>query len=202
MAIGVVEDLARQCAAAHRGASKAMRAWLRVPVAVLLGAGCGCMNAPGSGPPVEWFPLQRELSVHDLNGLRASFTPTLSGEYSTTLSFRQPMPDVEIRDLVNRSASGIGIDETPVQFDFEWRVLRDEKVVARGTGRRGATGVVDTGSEGLGGGPLKSRALVFGKFTAEANRIYTIELHPGAELAPVLRSNPQLEVMLDPSSRR
>jgi len=89
-----------------------------------------------------------------------------------------------------------------VQFDFDWRILRDEKVVARGTGRRGATGVVDTGSEGLGGGPLKSRALAFGKFTAEANRIYTIEFYPGAELAPVLRSNPQLEVMLDPSSRR
>lgn len=168
----------------------------------MLVSASGCINIPGSGPPAEWYPLRRELSVDDLKGVRASFTPALSGNYAVTLNFPQPMEDPQARDLVNKAASGVGIDEAPARFDFEWRVLDADKLIARGTGQEGATGTIDTGSSGLGGGPLKSRALAFGEFTAEAGRHYTIELKVGSEFAPVMRGKPQLEVRLDPTSRR
>lgn len=173
------------------GVYKAARGLLGVLLAVFLAVSFSCIDAPGSGPPAEWFPLTRELTVDDLNGLRATFTPALSGDYSIALSFRQPMQDTEVRDLVNRSASSVGMND-PVRFDFDWRILRAEKLVGSGTGRQGATGVIDTRSEGFGAGPLKSRALAFGKFTAEANRIYTIELQARPEFASVLRANPTL----------
>jgi hypothetical protein len=141
------------------------------------------------------------LTLNDLNGLHTAFTPVLSGEYSIALSFREPVQDIEVRDLVNRSASSIGRDD-PVRFDFDWRIVRDEKLVASGTGRHGAIGVIDTAPEGRGAGPLKSRALAFGKFAAEANRVYIIELQARPEFASVLRANPQLEVRLEPTSRQ
>ena len=185
----------------NRGAHNPARELLRLLLAILFAVSCGCTGVPGSGPPAEWFPLKRELSVHDLNGLHATFTPVLSGDYSIALSFREPLQDIEVRDLVNRSASSIGMDD-PVRFDFDWRIVRDEKLVASGTGRHGAIGVIDTGPEGLGGGPRTSRALAFGKFAAEANRVYIIELQARPEFASVLRANPQLEVRLEPMSRQ
>lgn len=87
-------------------------------------------------------------------------------------------------------------------FDFEWQVLDGDRPVARGTGRRGATGTIDTGSEGLGGGTLKSRALSFGKFGAEANRLYTLEFDGGPGMASVVRAKPQVEIVLGLTSRR
>jgi hypothetical protein len=110
------------------------------------------------------------------------------------------MPDIEVRDLVNRSASSIGIGD-PVRFDFDWRILRDDKLVAGGTGRDGATGVIDTRAEGLGAGSVKARALAFGKFVAEANQIYTIEMQARPEFASVLRASPDLEIRFEPTSR-
>jgi hypothetical protein len=166
----------------------------------MLVLGSACIDVPGSGPPAQWFPLKRELTVQALEGERASFTPALSGDYAVTLNFPWPIEDDSIRNLVNRAASGVGVDKSPARFDFEWRVLDGETLVARGTGRDGATGIVDTGSFGLGGGPLRSRALAFGKFSAEAKRPYTIEWKAGAGLASVIRAKPQLEIMLDPAA--
>jgi hypothetical protein len=166
----------------------------------VLSAGCISMDEPGQA--AESSALRRELSVDDLQGVRTSFTPALSGKYAVTLDFPQPIDDDQARDLVNRAAGGIGIDSAPVRFDFEWRVLDAGRLIARGTGRKGATGTIDTVSSGLGGGPLKSRALAFGEFRAEAGRHYTIELNVGSEFASLLRGKPQLEVMFDSTSRR
>jgi hypothetical protein len=146
--------------------------------------------------------LRRELSVEALDGVRASFTAAVSGDYVVTLNFRQPIEDEGVRDLVNRAASGVGIDKSPARFDFEWRVFDGDHLTARGRGQEGATGTIDRGSLGLGGGPLKSRALVFGKFSAQASRIYTIELLAGPALIAVIRAKPELEIMLDRSSQR
>lgn len=106
-------------------------------LAISLAIICSCIGAREPGPPAEWFALKRELTLNDLNGLHATFTPVLSGDYSIALSFRVPLQDIEVRDLVNRSASGIGMDD-PVRFDFDWRIVQDEKLVASGTGRHGA----------------------------------------------------------------
>ena len=59
----------------------------------------------------------------------------------------------------------------------------------------GATGTIDTGSEGLGGGNPISRALVFGEFSADANRLYTFEFEADPTLATVIRAKPVLEIV-------
>jgi len=179
-----------------------VRGLLSGAVTVLLVSASGCIDDPGSGPPAEWYLLRRELSVDDLKGVRASFTPALSGKYTVTLNFPQPMEDQQSRDLVNKAASSVGVHEGPARFDFEWRVRDADRLIARGSGQEGATGTIDTGSWGLGGGPLISRALAFGGFSAEARRQYTIEMKVGAEFAMVMRGKPRLEVLLDPTSRR
>jgi hypothetical protein len=179
-----------------------MRRFILPAVAVILIVASGCIEAPGSGPPDGWFALKRELTAQDLGGFNASFTPAVSGEFAITLNFRQPIEVEEVRDLVNGAARGAGTDDRRAGFDFEWRVLDGGKPLALGTGRQGATGIIDKGSSGLGGGDLKSRALVFGTFGGEANRLYTIEFQVGPAMAPVIRVKPQLEIVLVPPARQ
>jgi hypothetical protein len=54
---------------------------------------------------------------------------------------------------------------------------------------------MEQGSAGLGGGDLKSTALVFGTFSGEAKRLYTIEFRPGPAMAPVIGAKPQLQIV-------
>jgi hypothetical protein len=68
----------------------------------------------------------------------------------------------------------------------------------RSTSTRGAIGVIDTGTYGLGGGALKSRALVFAKFPAQANRAYTLEFKAQPSFTAILRGKPLLEVVRYP----
>ena len=152
------------------------------------------------GPPAEWFPLSRGLVSDDLNGFRVAFSPALSGEYAITLKFRYPIEAEDVRTLVDRAAASVGIDGTVISFDFDWRVLDGDRAVANGTGQRGATGTIDTGSAGLGGGTPNSRALAFGSFRAEAHHTYTLDFTAGPQLASVIRVAPVLEVMLNPIS--
>jgi hypothetical protein len=96
----------------------------------------------------------------------------------------------------------VGIPASAVPFAFDWRVFDGEGVIASGTGRNGATGIIDTGTHALGGGPLQSRALAFGTFAALANRLYTLEFQPAAEMTAVLRAKPSLEVVLQTRTER
>jgi hypothetical protein len=66
-----------------------MRRFIFLAVAVILIIASGCTEAPGSGPPDEWFALRHEFTAQDLGGSHASFTPAVSGEYAITLNFRQ-----------------------------------------------------------------------------------------------------------------
>ncbi len=176
-----------------------MRRFIFLAVAVILIVVSGCTETPGSGPPDELFALKRELTAQDLGGFHASFTPAVSGDYAITLNFRQPIEVEEVRDLVNGATR---TDDARARFDFEWQVLDGGKPITSGTGRGGATGIIDTGSSGLGGGDLKSRALVFGTFNGEANRPYTIEFQAGPAMAPVIRAKPQLEIVRVPTIRQ
>ncbi|RPH57324.1 MAG: hypothetical protein EHM89_14120 [Acidobacteria bacterium] len=136
--------------------------------------------------------MKRELTPQDLDGFQASFTPAVSGDYATTLNFPQPIEVEEVRDLVNGTTRS---GDAGATFDFVWQVLDGGKPVTGGTGQQGATGILDTGSGGLGGGDLKSRALVFGTFSGEANRLYSIEFKAGPAMAPVIRAKPLLEIV-------
>ncbi|MGH9145438.1 MAG: hypothetical protein ACRD1Q_01920 [Vicinamibacterales bacterium] len=176
-----------------------MRPLILLAVTVILVVASGCTEAPGSGLPDEMFALKRELTAQDLGGFQASFTPAVSGDYAITLNFRQPIEVEEVRHLVNGATRS---DDARAQFDFEWQVLDGGKPLTRGTGRQGAIGILDSGSSGLGGGDLKSRALVFGTFGGEANRLYTIEFQAGPAMAPVIRAKPQLEIVRVPTSRQ
>jgi hypothetical protein len=179
-----------------------MRRSIFLAVAVILMVASGC-QAPGSGPPADRVPLQRELTPQDLSGFVASFTPAGSGDYAITLNFRQPIEVEEVRDLINRATRS---DDARARFDFEWQVLDSGKPITNGTGRQGATAIIDRDSDALGGGDLKSRALVFGTFSGEANRLYTFEFRAGPAMAPVIRAKPQLEIVristIQPSSQR
>jgi hypothetical protein len=86
-------------------------------------------------------------------------------------------------------------DDAGARFDFVWQVLDGGKPITGGTGQQGATGILDTGSGGPGGGDLKSRALVFGTFSGEAKRLYSIEFKAGPAMAPVIRAKPLLEIV-------
>jgi hypothetical protein len=169
-----------------------MRRLTFLAVAAILIVASGCTQAPGSGPPAERFPLQRELTAQDLNGFSASFTPAVSADYAITLNFPQPIEDEEIRDLVTGATRS---DDARARFDFEWRVLDGGKPVTGGTGRQGAAGIMETGSADLGGGELKSTALVFGTFSGEAKRPYTMEFQAGPGMTPVLSAKPRLEIV-------
>ncbi|HEY7450798.1 MAG TPA: hypothetical protein VH702_21760 [Vicinamibacterales bacterium] len=158
---------------------------------VILSIVSGCTEAPGSGPPDKTFALKRELTPQDLDGFHASFTPAVSADYAITLNFRQPIEVEEVRDLVNGAPRS---DDAQARFDFVWQVLDGGKPITGGTGQQGATGILDTGSGGGGGDP-KSRALVFGTFSGEANRLYSIEFKAGPAMAPIIRAKPQLEIV-------
>jgi hypothetical protein len=54
---------------------------------------------------------------------------------------------------------------------------------------------METGSADLGGGELKSTALVFGTFSGEAKRPYTMEFQAGPGMTPVLSAKPRLEIV-------
>jgi hypothetical protein len=165
---------------------------------VMLASGAACVAVPGSGPPAERCALSRELTAADLSGFHVSFTPALAGEYAVTLRFNEPIEVEEIRDLVDGAAANVGIAGSASAFDFTWHVSEADRTLARGAGRRGATGTIDRGSEGLGGGTLKSRALAFGAFRAEAHRTYVLNFKAGPAMAPVIRSAPILEIMFQP----
>jgi hypothetical protein len=123
----------------------------------------------------------------------------VSGDYAITLNFRQPIEVEEVRDLVNGATRS---DDARARFDFVWQVLDGGKPVTGGTGQQGATGILDTGSDGPGGGTQKSRALVFGTFSGEANRLYTIEFRAGPAMTPVLGAKPTLEIVRVSPSRQ
>jgi hypothetical protein len=176
-----------------------MRRLILLARAVILIVVSGCTQAPGSGPPDGLFALKRELTAQDLGGFTASFTPAVSGDYAITLNFRQPIEVEEVRDLVYGATRTA---DARAQFDFEWQVLDGGKPIASGTARGGATGIIDRGSDPEGGGDLKSRVLVFGTFSGDANRPYTIEFQAGPAMAPVIRAKPQLEIVRVPTFRQ
>lgn len=129
-----------------------------------------------------------------------SFTVRQNGPHAFGLEFSSPIADAVVADVVERAAAGAGKAKVPPEFDFSWRIVNETKEIARGSGEEGVRGIIDTSDGGLGGGPLKSRALVFATFPAQTGVPYTLRVTPRSGFIPLLRANPAFIIEREPSS--
>src|SRR5213594_2898644 len=106
-----------------------------------------------------------------------TFTVSRSGPHNFGLEFSSPIEDAAVADVVQRAAAGAGMAKTiPAEFDFSWRIVNETKEVARG--------IIDSSDPVAGGGPMKSRALVFATFPAETGVPYTLRVTPRSGFIP------------------
>jgi hypothetical protein len=130
-----------------------------------------------------------------------TFTVRRSGPYNFGLEFSSPIEDAAVADVVQRAAAGAGMAKTiPAEFDFSWRIVNETKEVARGSGEEGVRGIIDSSDPVAGGGPMKSRALVFATFPAETGVPYTLRVTPRSGFIPLFRANPAFIIERRPAS--
>lgn len=145
------------------------------------------------GPSGRVDSIALRATLTPVTGARQSwsFTVNHSGAHDISLEFPWPIEDKEAADLVQRATESVGTTATvPAEFDFSWEILEDTKQLAHGSGDGGVRGIVDSSDSGLGGGPLKSRALVVGTFPAQTGVTYTLRVVPRSAFAPLLRAKP------------
>ena len=142
--------------------------------------------------------LRRPLRESPGTVFSESLSSRYTGLYVVTLEFPWPIEDDEVAALVNQAAALSKSDGALASFDFSWEVREDDQLVGEGSGRRGASGVVDTSDSGLGSGTLKTRALVFGSFNARKGGKYTLWFTLGPEFGKVVRASPTLQVEHSP----
>lgn len=133
----------------------------------------------------------RELS--SLDAITIEFTARNRGAHSVILEFSWPIADAGVLEVVNNAGATTGSDQAPV-FDFTWQLLREGRVMSQRESPQRSTGTVDVGTTGLGGGPLKSRALVFGGFDLEAEQVYTLRVLPGPGFRAIVRAKPRVVI--------
>ena len=133
----------------------------------------------------------RELSSPE--PVSIEFTAKASGSFSVILDFSWPIADASVLKVVDDAAATTGSDQAPA-FDFTWQLLRQARVISERTSPQRSTGTVDVGTSGLGGGPLKSRGLVFGDFGVKAGEVYTLRVLPGPGFGFIARAKPRVVV--------
>jgi hypothetical protein len=112
------------------------------------------------------------------------------------LEFAWPISDVSVRDVVTTAEATTGEVRAPA-FDFSWSLLDGAATIAQRDAPQRSTAVIETGTSGLGGGPLRSVGLVFGTFDLEADKPYTLRVVPGHDFAGILQAVPRLVVMYE-----
>jgi predicted neuraminidase len=117
-----------------------------------------------------------------------SFTVKSPGLHDVSLEFPWPVEVKAVSDVIERAG---GTGPVPAEFDFSWQVVQGEKELAAGSGDQGVKGVSDSSDSG-GGGSRKSRALVFGSFSAEPGVTCTIRWVSQSAFEPMLRARPVL----------
>jgi len=166
--------------------------WMsKIGFAVLIVTGTfvgGC----GNGRP-DWISLRTPLGPANQTGFSASFTAKNDGIHDISLEFSWPIEDPQVAAFVDRAAATAGSSSAP-ELDVSWQLQNDSREVARGDGKQRVTGYMETSLNGLGGGPLKSRALVFGTCSLRAGSRYTLRLSPGTGFDAVLRVSPTIQV--------
>jgi len=165
-----------------------MRALVSGVLALLTGA---CMI---SGPP-EWTVLAAPL--RSTESLELPFVARQTGRHQVILDFAWPIGDGQVETLVTSAAATTGSTSAP-EFDFSWQFLESGRIVFERKAPQRSTGVVETGTFELGGGPIRRLGLVFGTCDLESGRRYTLRFVPGAGLAEVAREAPKVLVMFQP----
>lgn len=163
-----------------------MRAPLVLFLVVATGSCFGCSRGPE-----DWISARRELSSSDVVSIL--FTAKNSGAHEVVLEFSWPIADPQVLKEVNDAAATTGSSQAPA-FDFAWQLLSDERIVSQRESFQRSTGVVDTATNGLGAGPLKSRGLVFGGFDLIAGEVYTLRVRPGPGFSAILGVKPKVVV--------
>jgi hypothetical protein len=175
-------DVAAHCVAGLSGALHQL-----IPFLMMFAASClGC-----AWESEDWSPVQRDLSTSE--AVSTQFTSHNNGSHEVVLEFAWPIRDPGVLELVNDAAATTGSAGAPT-FDFAWQLLKEGHVVAQRESPQRSTGVVDTGTTGLGGGPLKSRGLVFGGFDLKAGDVYTLRVVPGPGFAAIVGVTPRIVV--------
>lgn len=146
-------------------------------------------------PPTEWKLLEAPLASADATEF--SVVAPRSGPHQIILQFAWPIANQPVEAMVSAAVATTGEAAAP-RFDVSWQMLKDRVVVCERQSPQQSTGVVDTDTSGLGGGPLTSRGLVLGGCTLPAAGQYTLRVAPGPEFAPIARANPRIVVAYQP----
>lgn len=146
-------------------------------------------------PPTEWKLLDAPLASADATEF--SVVAPEAGPHQVIVQFAWPIDDPHVETVVSAAVATTGEAAAP-RFDVSWQMLKDRVVVCERQSPQQSTGVVDTDTSGLGGGPLTSRGLVLGGCTLPAPGQYTLRVTPGPEFAPIAQANPRVVVAYQP----
>ena len=164
---------------------------------LMLAVSCG---TSGADDRVNRLVLRARMTPAIGAEMSWTFTVRQSGPHSFGLEFSSPIEDTAVEDAVQRAAAGVGTaTKIPAEFDFSWRIVTETNEVARGSGEEGVRGIIDSSDSGLGGGPLKSRALVFATFPAQTGVPYTLRVTPRSGFIRLYRANPAFIIERQPS---
>ena len=171
---------------------------LGILVTLMLGPACG----RGNDDRADRLELRARMTPAVGAEMSWTFTVRQSGPHTFGLEFSSPIEDAAVEDAVQRAAAGVGTaTKIPAEFDFSWRIVTETNEVARGSGEEGVRGIIDSSDSGLGGGgPQKSRALVFATFPAQTGVPYTLRVTPRSGFITLFRANPAFFIERQPSS--
>ena len=151
-----------------------------------------CFSCASAGDGREaGISLQQTLTASE--PVSIPFTAKRSGPHDLILDFTVPIADREVRDLIERAGATTGEAQAP-DFDFTWQVISDARVIAERSSPQRSEGVIQTGTSGLGGGPLTRTGLTFGAFNLTAGAVYTLRIVPGAGFRAIVASKPDVLV--------
>jgi len=131
--------------------------------------------------------------VSSLMPIQPAFVAKNTGEHQLRLEFPWPIIDPSAEPVQTVAEN---LPAKPPEFDFTWALFEGENLVARGTAAEGFSGIVDSGTAGLGGGETIARALVFAVVPLQAGAEYTIRFVPGERFAPLLTGTPSVVIQL------
>lgn len=146
-------------------------------------------------PPPEWKLLDAPFASSE--SMEFGIDAPRPGPHQVIMQFAWPMTDPRVEAVVSAAVSTTGEAAAP-RFDVSWQILKDRVAVCERQSPQQSTGVVDTASSGLAGGPLTRRGLVLGGCTLPAAGQYTLRVVVGPEFAPIAKANPRIVVAYQP----
>lgn len=142
-------------------------------------------------PPTEWKLLDAPFASAD--AMEFTVVAPRAGPHQVIMQFAWPITDQHVEAVVTAAVRTTGEAAAP-RFDVSWQILKDRIAVCERQSPQQSTGVVDTATSGLGGGPLTSRGLVLGGCALPEAGRYTLRVVPGPQFAPIAKASPRIVV--------